>query len=517
MSDYDHDEISVKKSNDNVVASVKELPAGGESTKITNPLINGKWGLTLQECRLVLALIASLKGDGSGLYSLRVKDLGDFMGLTEKNAYTVVAKTAQKLQDRVFYYGNESGDWVRAHWVSSIEYKSKTSELIFEFSKRIEPLLIDMSRGYTKTSVKELMKFMNFYSARLFLICEEWCGIYKGKPIPKTLEIQELRDMFQTGTKYKANRDFYEFVVKKAVDEINHYTDIDVSATPIRIGHSFRSIEFVVQRKDKSVKTIDTVAIPCEWTEKQKDMYNVLAKIINDEKYLISIVSAKSLDYINTNYKYVYDKHTSSPLKNFAGFLRKALDNNYAGFTDNVAPVSPVKQEDTSAPPAPDNMPGSVSAPDAPPAPKDIPKSDVETEKAIKNELAMKFSFLNQWDKEAELEKMKKAILADTRPEIQGRYLEILEYTPFEVDGDGNKLNMIAHFLYRMLYPNVIPINEPPIKRPVPTPEADAALQKLNDELQKDETQAVSDEKRKADLEKNNGYKDIYDTVGQIF
>lgn len=481
--EYDHDEISVTRASKNPVISQKEMPDENEKTKLTNPLINGKWGLTLQECRLVLALISSLQGDGSGLYSVRVKDLGSYMGLSEHNAYSVIATAAKKLQDRVFYYTSDSGDWVRAHWVASIEYRAKTSELIFEFSRRIEPLLIDMSKGYTKTSIRDLMKFMSFYSARLYLLCEEWCGIYKGKAIPKSVEIADLRDMFEIGDKYRTNRDFLQYVVNPAVKEINTYTDMEVKAAPVRVGRAFKNIEFVVQRKDKAIKTIDVApAIPGYWSEDTRAMYNILIKIINDSNYVISILNDKSLDYVKANYKLAFDKNAKSPLKNFAGFLRIAIDSNYANYVDGAIPVVP-PDKNAVKPPDPDSMPG--AAKNVPPSPDSLPQTEKDAKKAEikeKKEIDEELGGLTFPQQERKLKEIREAIKKEQDPEILGRYMYIVERDDTDFYDTEMRFD-VARYIYRQRHPGVSPLDDAKFREPKVSQEVENAFSEINRKL----------------------------------
>ena len=481
--EYDHDEISVTKASKNPVINQKEMPDENDKTKLTNPLINGKWGLTLQECRLVLALIASLQGDGSGLYSVRVKDLGNYMGLSEHNSYGVIATAAKKLQDRVFYYNSDSGDWIRAHWVSSIEYRAKTSELIFEFSRRIERLLIDMSRGYTKTSIRELMKFMSFYSARLYLLCEEWCGIFKGKAIPKSVEIEELREMFDIGDKYRTNRDFLQYVVNPSVKEINSYTDMDVKAVPVRVGRAFKKIEFVVQRKDKAIKTIDIApAIPGYWSEDTRAMYNILIKIINDSNYVIGILNDKSLDYVKANYKFVFEKNVKSPLKNFAGFLRKAIDNNYAEYVDGAIPVVP-PDKNSVKPPDPDSMPGSAKK--EPPAPTSLPQTEKDAEEAEldeKEEIDKALGGLTFPQQERKLNEIREAIKKEQDPDILARYMYIVERDDTDFYDTAMRFD-VARYIYRQRHPGVKLFDDAKFREPKVSDEVKKAFENINRKL----------------------------------
>ena len=74
-------------------AILKNAPKVGEKTNITNTLINGRWDLTVQEARMLMGLIASLKGDGSGLYRIRAKELGQYMNLKGESIYdTIILK-----------------------------------------------------------------------------------------------------------------------------------------------------------------------------------------------------------------------------------------------------------------------------------------------------------------------------------------------------------------------------------------------------------------------------------------
>lgn len=321
---------------ENNEAVLKNAPKVGEKTNITNTLINGRWDLTVQEARMLMGLIASLKGDGSGLYRIRAKELGQYMNLKGESIYDTIKKTAKKLQARTLFFESEDGSWVSAGWVASISYNKSSSEVIYEFSRKIEPLLLDFSRGYIKAITSDLMPFRHTYSMRLYMLCKEWHEIYKGKP--KIISIDELREMFQLQDKYKTARDFNNFVIQLSIEEINLYTNLSVKANPIKEGRSYKQIEFVIRAKTQVNKTIETVALSADWNDEQSKIYNELVNYGLNGKQGKFIVNSFGVAQIKSNIDYTLQQKERNKIKgSFEAYLYSAVTSDYAG---NIARIA---------------------------------------------------------------------------------------------------------------------------------------------------------------------------------
>lgn len=317
-------------------AVLKNAPKVGEKTNITNTLINGRWDLTVQEARMLMGLIASLKGDGSGLYRIRAKELGQYMNLKGESLYDTIKKTAKKLQARTLFFESEDGSWVSAGWVASISYNKSSSEVIYEFSRKIEPLLLDFSRGYIKAITSDLMPFRHTYSMRLYMLCKEWHEIYKGKP--KIISIDELREMFQLQGKYKTARDFNNFVIQLSIEEINLYTNLSVKANPIKEGRSYKQIEFVIRSKAQVNKTIETVALSADWNDEQSKIYKELINYGLNGKQGKFIVNSFEVVQIKSNIDYSLQQQERNKIKgSFEAYLYSAITSDYAG---NIARIA---------------------------------------------------------------------------------------------------------------------------------------------------------------------------------
>jgi plasmid replication initiation protein len=101
---------------------------------------------------------------------------------------------------------------------------------------------------YTTYAFMYTLPMRSLYSMRLYELLKSWVSVQSAEE-GRWWYIDNLQELL--GSKYERYQDFRRKVIEKAIDEINRYTDINVTAEPIKEGRSYTIINFYIVPKDK--------------------------------------------------------------------------------------------------------------------------------------------------------------------------------------------------------------------------------------------------------------------------
>ena len=100
---------------------------------------------------------------------------------------------------------------------------------------------------YTSYAFLYTLPMRSVYSMRLYELLKSWANAEWSEYDGHYWTIEHLQRLL--GINYKRYIDFRRFVIDKAVDETNEYTDINIAFEPIREGRVYKYINFIIQPK----------------------------------------------------------------------------------------------------------------------------------------------------------------------------------------------------------------------------------------------------------------------------
>lgn len=321
------------------IEPAKEITIVEDATvKVKNELVNGKYSLSLLEMKMVMALAAHINkhADDFETCSIRVRELGEYMGLSEDKCYQSIKATAKKLLSRSLFFewykttNSRKKSWLGSSWFDYIFYDDEESTVEFRFATMIKPMLLQIREAYAQLECKPLMAFKCMYSNRFLLYVVEWEKIQ-----PHTIKIEDLRELLQLGKKYKQFGEFRTYVIEPAVREINALTEYEVTAEPVKRGRRYDSYNFYIKRKTAKAKikpkkkAVDTDAVPAEWTEDQNALYNDIIGLGLLKKDAKKFINEKALEEIRISVEYAKKQDAAGKVKNFGAYLYKAIADGY--------------------------------------------------------------------------------------------------------------------------------------------------------------------------------------------
>ena len=122
----------------------------------------------------------------------------------------------------------------------------------------MKPYLLQLKENFTQYELLWTLKFKSKYAIRLYELVKS-IHYHDTQEYSRAFDLEELRRMLGAET-YKTYQSFKTRVLEPAIEEINQYSDKNVSYEPIKSGRTVSKIELVITSKD----TLDRLKLQSE-------------------------------------------------------------------------------------------------------------------------------------------------------------------------------------------------------------------------------------------------------------
>ncbi|HGF7950018.1 TPA: RepB family plasmid replication initiator protein [Enterococcus faecium] len=218
---------------------------------------------------------------------LSKKELFVFFDVSDNDKHSRFKQAVEKMQKQAFFEIREEKN--KGYKMKSIvpipyvEWTDYDDEVTIRFDQAIMPYLIELKQNFTQYAISDIMELNSKYSIVLY----KWLSMHynqyehyssKGGRREEQVEayhhpsisMQELRAMTDTVNEYKRFTHFETRVLKKAIEEINRYTHLNVAYDKIKKGRSIDSIVFHITKKWQTDDTIYKLDDPLYQEEQAK-------------------------------------------------------------------------------------------------------------------------------------------------------------------------------------------------------------------------------------------------------
>jgi len=307
---------------------------------------------------------------------LSKKELFVFFDVSDNDKHSRFKQAVEKMQKQAFFEIREEKN--KGYKMKSIvpipyvEWTDYDDEVTIRFDQAIMPYLIELKQNFTQYAISDIMELNSKYSIVLY----KWLSMHynqyehyssKGGRREEQVEayhhpsisMQELRAMTDTVNEYKRFTHFETRVLKKAIEEINRYTHLNVAYDKIKKGRSIDSIVFHITKKwqaDDTIYKLDDPLYQEEQAKKEQTEQALYAEAMQS-KYTRLLLDAmllspyemtdlalmaglqknvyprydelkalRGLEGVKTHLSYVREKQAPYSKGNMAKYLKKAID-----------------------------------------------------------------------------------------------------------------------------------------------------------------------------------------------
>lgn len=211
------------------------------------------YNLTNEEQKLLCYVISKLKPTDVIFtpFIIKATDFATLFGIANKNVYASFKKMADSFQ--------EKRRWIKigdnnVHFAvfSESEYNDKQGTIRLVLNSRLHEHLLNLKKNYTQYELWNIVKLKSKYSIRLYELFVSYDYKKNGAATEITFDLKHLIFLL-CAESYKQFSHFKSKVLEKAVNEINKFTNYDVTYIPIKEGKSHTVTKIIFDFKPKYV------------------------------------------------------------------------------------------------------------------------------------------------------------------------------------------------------------------------------------------------------------------------
>lgn len=284
--------------------------------------------LTLMERRILYTLISLVQPDDTFFktYSIYLKDLSELIGLNDNSFYKRVEETIDGLQGKlaVFEYIDPSLNKRVRHkvnWLHSATYVEGEARVIVRLHEDLAPFLRDFKK-YVSYRIQNVLQLRSEYSWRLYELLKSF--EFRGNKIYKVKELRNLLNI--PDDKYALMKNF-RALLDSVQKELKQKTDLSFTyEIAKKVGRNIDSFIFYIYPNTANLHDNTD-----ESTE--HDIQMLVSLLIRNgvhNKKAVEIVRTYHPKYVEENIRYVLLLHQGASMRNLAGYIVKAIKDNYA-------------------------------------------------------------------------------------------------------------------------------------------------------------------------------------------
>jgi plasmid replication initiation protein len=220
--------------------------------KKDNNLVFARYKLSELSIKVLSTVVSMIRKDDKDFetYSLSIADFKELLGTKHKDMYAEVQTIAQELMSKPMKIPQDKGGFLVVNWIASLRYEPNSGVIDFKIAPDLKPYLIELSGGFLKYELKNILALKSPYVIRLYeLLKHEYNKVnnYTGnKVVSYEIELEELRNLFEIPISY-AYKDVRIRILDKAVKQFSEKTDITMKYQEHKRGRKVHKVEFTIR------------------------------------------------------------------------------------------------------------------------------------------------------------------------------------------------------------------------------------------------------------------------------
>lgn len=177
-------------------------------------------------------------------YEVTINDYCDVCGIQRNDGRTIyrVKEAFQKLRNKSFWLKDENGDEVLIGWLDKVRVSPKSGKIKFRFDEDMGKYLFNLDEKFVQYSLLNVLPMRSAYSIRLYELLHSYSGLRH-----KDFAVDDLKSELMAP--YVNFKDFRIKVLEVATREINLFTDIEITWSPINEGRKVVKVHFDIKKK----------------------------------------------------------------------------------------------------------------------------------------------------------------------------------------------------------------------------------------------------------------------------
>ena len=218
-----------------------------------NELIQkSRFSLSLQQQKVVLYLISQItpQDEDFKLYEFSIVEFCKVCGIDYSNGknYADLKEAVKEIADKSIWVKLDNGKETLLRWIEKPYLDEHSGTIQIKLDKDMKPFLLQLKENFTQYELLWTLHFRSKYTIRLYELIKS-IHFRELESYTREYRLDELRRMLDAET-YTTYQTFKTRVLIPAVNEINNYSDKNLTYEPIKRGRSVYSIRFSIGTKE---------------------------------------------------------------------------------------------------------------------------------------------------------------------------------------------------------------------------------------------------------------------------
>lgn len=218
----------------------------------SNDLVKAGYTLSLNEQRLVLFCIAQIDSRKpiTRIRAVTATAFAEAYGIETRHAYEALEDATERLWNREVKTRFNDGRLEKIRWVSKASYDKGNGRVTVNFSPEILPFLTLLNERFTSYDLRYVAPLSSTYAIRIY----EYLKQYVKFRDTIRVSLDDFKEMLELSDSYLRFFNFKARVLVPSVEQINTYTDLDVSWEEVREKRTVVAIDFFFRKSDRQVE-----------------------------------------------------------------------------------------------------------------------------------------------------------------------------------------------------------------------------------------------------------------------
>ena len=185
-------------------------------------------------------------------HRLTAKEFSELFNVSISNCYVLLKQAVDKLMktDITIERADLKEVW-RINICSTAKYNKTEGSISIKFTDDIMPYIAQVREKFTLYNLKEISNFGSLYTTRLYELLQDF------KTTGWMLKsVEEFREAFAIGDKFKAYKDLKRYTFAHACQEINDNYDMNLTFEEIKTGRKIVAVKFLF-KQTQVIKRLD--------------------------------------------------------------------------------------------------------------------------------------------------------------------------------------------------------------------------------------------------------------------
>ena len=275
-------------------------------------------------------------------YSIKIKDLAEILKF-DSNDIEIVKEAVTKMQTVLVQWNVLEKDdeiWISTQFLGEVKIVKKSGVICYTWSKYLREKLHNPTM-YAKINLAIQSRFKSKYSLVLYELCVDYFIRKQGKGETPWVSIEDFKKLMGLeNDKYcQEYKRLNNFVIKKAVKEVNEKSDIFIAVDVKKEGRKVIGLKFHISPTPRSNNLLTRLIKPPKQgelsfkseDEEQKELYERMTKAftLSDRQAQEIISNMHDFEEVKEILDMVERKIKRNEIMNIGAYTYKALKDQY--------------------------------------------------------------------------------------------------------------------------------------------------------------------------------------------